>query len=93
MRFRSMRSNAMKRNAHYLSSMGRKTWMKKTYSCVSDGGFLPFCLDEILPSVAVIKSVEGLRDYIEITGDDADFLMQKWRDAASNEIRYPKAFD
>lgn len=83
----------MKRNAHYLSSMGRKTWMKKTYSCVSDGGFLPFYMDEILPSVVVIKSVEGLRDYIEVTGDDASFLMQKWRDAALNEIRYSKAFD
>lgn len=79
----------MKKNAHYLSSMGRKTWMKKTYSCVSEGGFLPFYKDEMLPSEAGIKSVEELREYIEVTGDDADFLMQKWRDKADLTVTVP----
>jgi len=80
----------MKKNGSYQRLIGRKEWMKKTFSCISEGGYLPFYKDEILPSESVIKSAQELWDYIEITGDDGEFLITKWRDEAERTTKLPK---
>lgn len=80
----------MKKNGSYQRLIGRKEWMKKTFACVSEGGYLPFYKDEILPSETVIKSAQDLWDYIEITGDDGEFLITKWRDEAELTTKPPK---
>lgn len=85
-----IRQTAMKKNGSYQRLIGRKEWMKKTFSTVSEGGYLPFCREEILPSEVGIKSAQELWSYIEITGEDGDFLIAKWRDEAEQAVKVPK---
>lgn len=85
-----IRQTAMKKNGSYQRLIGRKEWMKKTFSCVSEGGYLPFWREEILPSEVGIKSAQELWGYIEITGDDGDFLIAKWKDEAEQTVKVPK---
>lgn len=89
-RFRTIRQTAMKKNGNYQRLIGRKAWMTKTFSSVDEGGYLPFYKEEILPSEVGIKSAQELWSYIEITGDDGDFLIAKWRDEAEQTVKMPK---
>lgn len=91
-KFKALRTEAMRKNGHYMKMFGRKVWMQKTYKGTHEGGFLPFTSEEIRVSDAVTK-LDDLRKYVEMYGEDPDLLIPKWRQDALELVKEPKILE